>query len=142
MKQVIINTDGIKENAGYEVSLYFGDEMKLTSIKDAEGNRVEEAIADSVYEPYKGVTIEQSIDSIPLTSSMFGQGYYDYDKIVKGMSIQQTPLGTDATAFIPDSRVNSTSTVGLPLESRISLACTSIILISNDIFSTYFPVCP
>lgn len=39
--------DGIKENAGYEVSLYFGDEMKLTSIKDAEGNRVEEAIADS-----------------------------------------------------------------------------------------------
>ena len=34
----------------------------------------------------------------------------------------EAPLGTEATPIIPDSRVTSTSTVGFPLESNISLA--------------------
>lgn len=48
------------------------------------------------YEPYKGVTIEQSIDSIPLTSDMFEQGGYDGSStsIIKGMSVQQFPTSS------------------------------------------------
>lgn len=45
------------------------------------------------YEPYKGVTIEQSIDSIPLTSSMFEQGGLVSDPLVIGMSLQQVVKG-------------------------------------------------
>ena len=58
--------------------------------------QIEKGSTATSYEPYKGVTIEQSIDSIPLTSSMFSNGYYDYDKIIKGMSIQQIPLATNS----------------------------------------------
>ena len=47
------------------------------------------------------------------------------------------PLGTDATAFIPDSRVNSTSTVGLPLESNISLAYIFFILLIFSLHINY-----
>ena len=41
----------------------------------------------------------------------------------------EAPLGTDATPIIPDSRVTSTSTVGFPLESNISLAYIFFILL-------------
>ena len=56
---------------------------------DLEIAQLEEGATATSYEPYKGVTIEQDIDSIPLTSDMFEQVYYDYDKIIKGMSLQQ-----------------------------------------------------
>ena len=41
------------------------------------------------------------------------------------------PDGTAATALIPFSVVTSTSTVGFPLESRISLAFMFVILLIN-----------
>ena len=50
---------------------------------------------------------------------------------------KDAPLGTDATAFIPDSRVNSTSTVGLPLESNISLAYIFFILLIFSLHINY-----
>ena len=69
---------------------------KLGGITTYTNFQIEEGSTATSYEPYKGVTIEQSIDSIPLTSDMFEQGYYDYDKIIKGMSMQQIPLATDS----------------------------------------------
>ena len=58
--------------------------------------QVEEGSVATSYEPYKGVTIEQSIDYIPLTSSMFEQGGYDGSStsIIKGMSFQQFPTSS------------------------------------------------
>ena len=52
--------------------------------------------------------------------------------------LKLAPDGTDSLAivFLPVvevSAVTSTSTVGLPLESNISLPCISTILIHNDI---------
>ena len=40
------------------------------------------------YEPYRCVEVQQDVDSIPLTSDMFEQGYYDYNYI-NGYSLQQ-----------------------------------------------------
>ena len=40
------------------------------------------------YEPYRCVEVQQDIDSIPLTTDMFEQGYYDYNHI-NGYSLQQ-----------------------------------------------------
>lgn len=60
--------------------------------------QLEEGSIATSYEPYKGVTIEQSIDSIPLTSDMFEQGGYNggSTSIVKGMSVQQFPISQRA----------------------------------------------
>ena len=53
--------------------------------------QLEEGSTATSYEPYKGVTIEQSIDSIPLTSNMFEQGAIDdgNTSTIVGMSYQQ-----------------------------------------------------
>ena len=60
--------------------------------------QIEEGSTATSYEPYKGVTIEQDIDSIPLTSGMFEQGGYNggSTSIVKGMSVQQFPISQRA----------------------------------------------
>ena len=60
--------------------------------------QVEEGSVATSYEPYKGVTIEQDIDPIPLTSGMFEQGGYNggSTSIVKGMSVQQFPISQRA----------------------------------------------
>ena len=55
--------------------------------------QIEEGSTTTSYEPYKGVTIEQSIDSIPLTSDMFEQGGLVSDPLVAGMSLQQVVKG-------------------------------------------------
>jgi hypothetical protein len=39
----------------------------------------------------------------------------------------EAPEGTDALPIVPEATITSTSMVGLPRESRISLAVTSII---------------
>lgn len=78
--------------------------------------QLEESSTATSYEPYKGVTIEQDIDSIPLTSDMFEQGYYDYDKIIKGMSIQQIPLATDSHYI--ERRIYSKSLIKVKPNSR------------------------
>ena len=45
----------------------------------------------------------------------------------------EAPEGTIALPLAPHSNLTSTSTVGFPLESNTSLACTSLILISFSI---------
>lgn len=59
--------------------------------------QLEEGEQATSYEPYKGVTIEQDIDSIPLTSSMFEQNAYITFNAIKGMSLQQIPQTTNVT---------------------------------------------
>ena len=51
--------------------------------------QIEQGFVATSYEPYKGVTIEQDVDSIPLTSSMFEQGGWVTDPLIIGMSMQQ-----------------------------------------------------
>ena len=46
------------------------------------------------YEPYKGVEVQQDVDSIPLTSDMFEQGVRTRSM---GMSLQQCPLTSNTT---------------------------------------------
>lgn len=43
------------------------------------------------YEPYRGVEVQQDVDIIPLTSDMFEQNGWQYDKMIDGMTIQQFP---------------------------------------------------
>ncbi len=47
----------------------------------------------------------------------------------------EAPEGTAALPMIPFSKMTSTSIVGLPLESKISLALISLIF---DMFPSYF----
>ena len=52
--------------------------------------QVEEGSIVTPYEPYHEIIVQQDVDSIPLTSDMFEQGYYDYNhNCIKSMSLQQ-----------------------------------------------------
>ena len=51
--------------------------------------QLEEGSTATPYEPYKGVEVQQDVDSIPLTSDMFEQGKRERGL---GMSMQQCPL--------------------------------------------------
>lgn len=65
---------------------------KLGGITTYTNFQIEEGSSATSYEPYKSVTIEQDIDSIPLTSDMFEQGNLNGDNVIKGMSYQQVPI--------------------------------------------------
>lgn len=73
--------------------------------------QLEEGTQATSYEPYKGVTIEQDVDSIPLTSSMFVQGRLDINTETKsrhiGFSYQQIPVttNTDTNRIRPKSLI-------------------------------------
>lgn len=72
--------------------------MKGDTFDNAQLNlQIEIGSTATSYEPYKGVTIEQSIDSIPLTSDMFEQGGFKNENNIKGMSLQQYPLNVTTT---------------------------------------------
>ena len=48
-------------------------------------------------------------------------------RVAYGLIKEEAPEGTEARPAMPASQITSASTVGFPLESRISLACTSVI---------------
>ena len=50
----------------------------------------------------------------------------------------EAPDGTDARPIMPDSNTTSTSTVGLPLESRISRATIFSIFIVSIVLNNIF----
>lgn len=87
------------DNKTRKINIYFTkqDPYSTESITNEEMQILKDSIqveynsTATSYEPYKGVTIEQDIDSIPLTSDMFEQGAIDdgNTSTIVGMSYQQ-----------------------------------------------------
>lgn len=79
--------------------------------------QIEEGSTATSYEPYKGITIEQSIDSIPLTSNMFEQNGYSFNStsLIRGMSLQQIPL------FNSDTRIKTKTLIKLKPNSTYTI---------------------
>ena len=79
------------------LSIYPNNQEALDKLTSRFNIQLEQGSSATTYEPYKGVTIEQDIDYIPLTSTMFEQNAYITFNAIKGMSLQQIPQTTNVT---------------------------------------------
>ena len=86
------------------------------------------------YEPYKGVEVQQDVDSIPLTSDMFEQGARERGM---GFSIQQCPLSSNA------ARISSKTLIPVKPSSNYTVTGinTSINHIWGDMYDKDGLVC-
>lgn len=111
--------DGIKESTGYEVTIFFGDERKLTSIMDDEGSRVLDQNADA---KIVSSVIEKGKDYYDDNVDLFGKRYI--------------------CCYIPIYQENSEEIVGMVMlgeeyskvqslirKSQISLLLSSLLLV-------------